>query len=89
MLNQILDRPIFLPILSLTWVSSLAYRNEFNPAFDQWQRSEEKLIVPVLYQPCEPFEDILRFPAVSFVYRSYEQACEDLLARLLGWSPGR
>jgi hypothetical protein len=55
----------FLPIPSRGWGSSPIFY-EFYPAFDQWQRSEEKLIVPVLLQPCEPFEDILQFPAVSF-----------------------
>jgi hypothetical protein len=89
LLRQILDRPIFLPILSPTWVASLAYRNEFYPAFDQWKHSAGKLIVPVFYQPCEPFADILHFQAVSFIDRPYEQACDELLARLWGWSPGR
>ena len=80
--GELTTRPVFIMVLSPAGLSSSWVMTEFNMAFNQWHSPEGKLIIPVLFQPCEPRADIKLLQWVSFVDKPYEQAFADLLAAL-------
>lgn len=80
--EELTARPVFIMILSPSALSSSWVMTEFTMAFNQWHSQEGKLIIPVLYQPCEPRADIKLLQWVQFVERPYDQAFAELLAAL-------
>ncbi len=80
---EITARPVFIVILSPTAMASGYVQTEFDLAFKQKHSPAGKQIIPILYQPCQPREDMALLQMVSFLEpKPYEQAFGELLAAL-------
>jgi formylglycine-generating enzyme required for sulfatase activity len=80
---EITARPIFIVILSPAAMASGYVQTEFDLAFKQKHSPAGKQIIPILYQPCQPREDMTLLQMVSFLEpKPYEQALGELLAAL-------
>lgn len=83
---EITARPIFLLILSPDAMASGYVQTEFDLAFKQKHSPAGKKIIPILYKPCQPREDMTLLQMVSFLEpKPYEQAFGELL-KALGFS---
>ena len=83
---EITARPIFLLILSPDAMASGYVQTEFDLAFKQKHNPAGKKIIPILYKPCQPREDMTLFQMVSFLEpKPYELAFGELL-KALGFS---
>jgi formylglycine-generating enzyme required for sulfatase activity len=81
--TELTARPVFILVLSPAALASRYVLTEFTLALKQWHSLPGKLIIPVLYKPCEPREDMALFQMVSFLEpKPYEQALSELLMAL-------